>query len=190
MRGGARGSGRGRGYPAPLRNTAENVLVGTNVAKESSRASLSVLNDNTYDISTNIMIGINDTVPLGGISLPDPKPVPQHVPVSTENKIKNNDPYGLGLTEKELTYVTMENKLILLEVSTKYERTCYKSSNQINSYFMFMIVLRVSVIITTQFLILSLAILFLALSFISVFFVLSHLMSCQINTNKIKINNS
>ena len=129
MRGGARGSGRGRGYPAPLRNTAENVLVGTNIAKESSRASLSVLNDNTYDVSTNIMIGINDTVPLGGISLPVPKPVPQHVPVSTDNKIKSNDPYGLGLTEKEFTYVTMENKLILLEVSTKDKRTFCNSLN-------------------------------------------------------------
>lgn len=133
MRGGARGGGRGRGCPAPLRNTAENVLVGTNIAKESSRASLSVLNDNTYDVSTNIMIGINDTVPLGGISLPDPKLVVQHVPVSTDNKMKNNDPYGLGLTEKELSYVTMENKLILLEVSTKYERTCYKSVNSFTS---------------------------------------------------------
>ena len=68
------------------------------------------------------MIGINDTVPLGGIILTDPKPVTQHqhVQVSTENKIKNYDPYGLGLSEKELTYVTIENKLILIEVSTMY----------------------------------------------------------------------
>ena len=81
---------------------------------------MSVLNDNTYDVSTNIMIGINDTVPLGGISLTDLKPVTHHVPVSTLKKIKNNDPYGLGLSEKELTYVTFENKLILIEVSTTY----------------------------------------------------------------------
>ena len=94
--------------------------MGINTAKETSRSALSVLNDNTYDVSTNIMIGINDTVPLGGITLTDSKPVTQHGQVSTEQKIKNYDPYGLGLSEKELTYVTIENKLILIEVSTMY----------------------------------------------------------------------
>ena len=123
--------------------------------------SLSVQNSNTYDINANIMIGIDDTIQLGGLSIPtdDNYNLPpgtgtgsgtdlgtgsknekkeKNVVIKNEKNDKNdktenlkseknltlnlnlNDPYGVGLTEKELSYVTPDNKLILFEVSEMF----------------------------------------------------------------------
>ena len=88
------------------------------------QSAMSVQNSNTYDINANVTIGIDETVPLGGIVIP-----PLSI-YSTEGnggsdrqkeEIKvgtnPNDPYGVGLTERELSYVTADNKLLLFEVS-------------------------------------------------------------------------
>ena len=76
---------------------------------------------NTYDASANIIIGIDDTVPLGGITVPDVKPALPHTAGEDSaggagGQSSRQDPYGVGLTESELSYVSTENRMILIEV--------------------------------------------------------------------------
>ena len=140
-----RGRGGGRGIlAAPLRSTNSNNSSGNSDSNGNSNSNsanisigissvppsaLSAQNSNTYDIHANVTIGIDDTVPWGGIAIPSigvdiPLGIgPATGTIGTLNKgikigTNTNDPYGVGLTEKELSYVTMDNKLILFEVGS------------------------------------------------------------------------
>ena len=135
---GGRGSGRGRGMAPPQKNNPSNVVLGTNTTREVAR-SLSVQSENTYDANANITIAIDDTIPLNGMVIPElsissssfSSTISHHTDGSAVVEINNvrinnvqmndtelnkNDPFGVGLTEKEMTHVTTENKLILIEV--------------------------------------------------------------------------
>jgi hypothetical protein len=126
-RGGRGGRGRGRA-PPPLRSSQSNITLGTNSARETSR-SLTVQgeNANTYDASANIIIGIDDTVPIEGLIVPDANTKPAITHTAGDDSKggsggggqSRQDPYGVGLTESELSYVSAENKMILIEVRLK-----------------------------------------------------------------------
>lgn len=117
----------------PQKNNPSNVVLGTNTTREVAR-SLSVQSENTYDANANITIAIDDTIPLNGMVIPElsissssfssanshhthGSAVIEVNNVETNNtELNKNDPFGVGLTEKEMTHVTTENKLILIEV--------------------------------------------------------------------------
>ena len=120
---GGRGSGRGRGVTVPPKNNPNSVVIGTNTSREIAR-SMSVQSDNTYDANANITIAIDDTIPLNGIIITDlstnssTSNTNSHLTDGAMIEINKNDPFGIGLSEKEMTHVTTENKLILIEVRT------------------------------------------------------------------------
>ena len=154
-RGGGGGDGRGRGRDGrgrgggrvlaqPLRSNDSNITLGSSAKNDSTQPQQS----NIYDVNANIVIGIDDTVPPGGMIVPD-LDITAHIRGNdSRNNDKNiksekynmnkitadcgrgseksekisksalnpNDPYDLGLTERELSYVTADNKLLLFEV--------------------------------------------------------------------------
>ena len=137
---GGRGSGRGRGrgsQPATLRSSnntnnnnhsnSANISIGVSMAPQSA---ITVQNSNTYDINAIVTIGIDETVPLGGIII---SPINTYSTEGNGGAVKEeikigtnpNDPYGVGLTERELSYVTADNKLLLFEVSADSVRLFY-----------------------------------------------------------------